>query len=62
MESRVVVLLAAVLRVVTNCTTEPTPSDAFTVLCSIVVLIVLKALSNIVITVKKFIVVELAIY
>jgi len=62
MESRVVILFAVVLRVMISCTTESTPSDAFIVLCSIVVLIVLKILSNIVVAVKELIVVELAIY
>ena len=57
-----VVLFAVVLRTVTSYTTESTSSDAFIVLCSMIVLIVLKTLSNIVITVKELIVMELIIY
>jgi len=62
MESYAVVLFAIVLRTVTSCITEPIPSNTFIILCSIVVLIVLKVLSNIVVIVKELIVVELAIY
>jgi len=62
MKSRVIILFAVVLRAVTSYTTESIPSDTFTVLCSMIVLIVLKVLSNIVVTVKKLIVIEFAIY
>jgi len=62
MESRTVVLLAVVLKAVTSYTTEPIPSDTFIVLYSIIVLIVFKVLSNIVIAIKKLIIMELTIY
>jgi len=62
MKSCAVVFLTVVLRAVTSYTTESTFSDAFTILCSIVILIVFKVLSNIAITVKKLIIIKLAIY
>ena len=62
MESCTIVLLTIVLRIITSCTTEPILSDAFTMLYNIVVLIVFKVLSNIAITVKKLIIIKLAIY
>jgi len=57
-----VVLFTIVLRIVINYITEPTPSDAFIILCNIVVLIIFKVLSNIVVTIKELIVVEFTIY
>jgi len=62
MESYIVILLTVVLRTVTSYTTEPIPNNAFIVLCSIVILIVLKVLSNIVVTIKELTIVELTIY
>jgi hypothetical protein len=61
-KSRAIVLLSAVLRAMAGCTIEPTPSHASAVLCSIVILIVFKALSNIAAAVKELTVVELAVY
>ena len=61
-KSRVIILFTIVLRAVTSYTTEPTPSNTFTMLCSIIVLIIFKVLSNIVIAVKKLIIIKLTIY
>jgi len=61
-KSHTVILLAIVLRAVISYITKPIFSDTFTILYSIVVLIVLKVLSNIVVTVKELIIVELIIY
>ena len=61
-ESCVIVFLTIVLRAVTSYTIESISSNAFIVLCSIVILIVLKVLSNIIITVKKLIIMEFTIY
>jgi len=62
MKSYIVILFAIVLRTMTSYTTKPIPSDTFTILCNIVILIVFKVLSNIVVTVKELIVIELTIY
>jgi len=60
-EGYVVILLTIVLGAVAGGATEAIPGYTFTVLSSIVILIVPKTLYNIIATVKQFVVIELTI-
>ena len=60
-EGYAVILLITVLGAVDDGATEATPGYTFTVLSSMVILIVPKVLCNVIATVKQFVVVELTI-
>lgn len=61
MKGCTVVFLTALLSAMASCATKATPSYAFAMLCSVTILVALKALSNIATSIEKLAVVKFAI-